>query len=243
MIHYHGLPVTPATAAARLLSGRHGFVSFMHSDQLDVAMDCCQSFAVDNGAFTAWRAGRPVTDWSGYYAWVESLKSHPGFDFAVIPDVIDGDEVANDNLIRQWPHERQFSAPVWHMHESIERLFDIAHHWDRVCIGSSGVFARIGTPQWWARMADAMNAICDPCGRPPCRLHGLRMLDPSVFSKFPFASADSTNVGRNIGIDSAWRGTYQPPTKEWRADLLAARIEQHNSSGAWVRQPIQEALI
>jgi hypothetical protein len=39
------------------------------------------------------------------------------------------------------------------------------------------------------------------------RLHGLRMLNPEVFSRLPFASADSTNIGRNIGIDQAWRGT------------------------------------
>lgn len=243
MIHYHGLPITPATAAARLLQGRHAFVSFAHPVQLEIAQELCQSFAVDNGAFSAWKSGKPITDWKPFYAWVDELKTHPGFDFAVIPDVIDGDEVANDDLIREWPHEPHLSAPVWHMHESIERLFDLANFWPRVCIGSSGAYATIGNSLWWARIGEALNAICDESGRPACRLHGLRMLDPEVFTRLPFASADSTNVGRNIGIDSAWRGTYQPPDKEWRADLLAARIEAHNSSDRWMRVAVQEALI
>ena len=53
MIHYHGLPITPATAAAKAVEAGHAFVSFAHADQLGVAVECCQSFAVDNGAFSA----------------------------------------------------------------------------------------------------------------------------------------------------------------------------------------------
>ncbi|MGK9559302.1 hypothetical protein O6495_24055, partial [Salmonella enterica subsp. enterica] len=45
------------------------------------------------------------------------------------------------------------------------------------------------------------------------------------------ASADSTNVARNIGIDSAWKGTYSPQSKETRAYVLAERIESFNSTG------------
>jgi hypothetical protein len=37
MIHYHGLPITPATAAVRAVSGGHAFVSFRHADQLSAA--------------------------------------------------------------------------------------------------------------------------------------------------------------------------------------------------------------
>ena len=54
MIHYHGLPITPATAALRAISGGHAFISFMHPDQLTIALESSQSFAVDNGAFSAW---------------------------------------------------------------------------------------------------------------------------------------------------------------------------------------------
>lgn len=88
-------------------------------------------------------------------------------------------------------------------------------------------------------MAEAMNAVCDRDGLPICRLHGLRMLNPEVFSRLPLSSADSTNIAQNIGIDSAWRGTYMPPDKEWRALTLAERIESENAADLWDTKPVQ----
>ena len=74
-----------------------------------------------------------------------------------------------------------------------------------------------------------MRTVCDDAGRPVCKLHGLRMLDPRIFSRFPFSSADSTNIGRNIGLDTKWTGPYQPPTKESRVQLMRARVEATNA--------------
>lgn len=54
MIHYHGLPITPETAAAAAIGGGHAFVSFSDPRQLALAAQVCQSFAIDNGAFSAW---------------------------------------------------------------------------------------------------------------------------------------------------------------------------------------------
>lgn len=233
MIHYHGLPITPDSAAAEVLSGRHAFVSYRHPSQLELAFEVCQSVAVDNGAFTAWKKGTPIKDWNPFYEWVENIKRHPAFDFAVIPDVIDGDEVANDNLVAEWPHDRHQGSPVWHMHESIERFYNLCHEWPRVCIGSSGAFSKIGTPQWWGRMSAALNEVVNKRGYPPCKLHGLRMLNPAIFTKIPFSSVDSTNIGRNIGIDKSWKGNYMPPDKPWRARVMAARIESHNGAQSW----------
>jgi hypothetical protein len=68
------------------------------------------------------------------------------------------------------------------------------------------------------------------------------MLDPEIFSRLPFASADSTNIGRNIGIDSAWRGTYTPPTKEARATLIRQRIEATNAPAVWGKLPDDDQL-
>lgn len=245
---YHGLPVWPATAAAKVTRGRHVFVSLAHPEQTEIALELSQSFALDNGAFSAWMSGKPVSDWSDYYRWVAELHRHPGFDFAVIPDVIDGDEEDNDALIEEWPwivepRTLSIGAPVWHMHESIHRLLRLARTWPRICIGSSGQYATVGSPRWWVRIAEAMNAVCDKDGQPICKLHGLRMLNPDVFSRLPLASADSTNVAQNIGIDSAWRGSYQPPTKDWRALILAERIESHNSASIWEQTPIQGCLL
>ena len=233
MLHYHGLPITPATAAVQAVSAGHAFVSFRHPGQLGVAVEVCQSFAVDNGAFSAWKAGEPVRDWSAFYSWAESCRLIPSCDFAVIPDVIDGSEADNDALLSEWPLAKWFGAPVWHMHESLDRLERLASSWPRVCIGSSGEFATVGTSAWWGQMARAMRVVCNDDGEPMVRLHGLRMLNPEVFRHLPFASADSTNIGQNIGIDQAWRGAYTPPTKEARAAVMRARIEAHNAPTRW----------
>ncbi len=233
MIHYHGLPITPETAALAAIGGGHAFVSFAHPGQLAIAAHSCQSFAVDNGAFSAWKRGEPVQDWGPFYEWAGQCKLIPSCDFAVVPDVIDGSELENDALLAEWPLPKWFGAPVWHMHESMERLERLASGWPRVCIGSSGAFASIGTSAWWGRIAQAMRVVCDDDGRPMCKLHGLRMLNPEIFARLPFASADSTNIGRNIGIDQAWKGTYTPPTKEARALLMRQRIESQNAPVRW----------
>jgi hypothetical protein len=239
VIHYHGLPITPETAAASAIGAGHAFVSFSDTRQLALATSVCQTFALDNGAFGAWRAGKPITDWSEFYRWARECKRIPSCDFAVIPDVIDGDEKANDELLREWPLPKHFGAPVWHLHESLARLQTLVKDWPRVCLGSSGDFAVIKTASWWRRMAQAMHAACDEDGCPLTRLHGLRMLDPEVFTRFPFSSVDSTNIGRNVGIDQAWRGSYQPATKEARAAVMRGRIEAHNAPARWDFMPVE----
>lgn len=233
MIHYHGLPITPATAAVKAIETGHAFISYAHSDQLGLAVEVCQSFAVDNGAFSAWKSGSPIKDWSNFYGWAEQCKRIPACDFSVIPDVIDGSEADNDTLLAEWPHGNWFGAPVWHLNESIARLERLAADYPRVCFGSSGQYANIGTTEWWVQMAVAIRAISDKDGRPLVKIHGLRMLNPSIFTKFPFASADSTNIGRNIGIDQSWKGNYMPPSKEVRAQVMRTRIESYNAPARW----------
>lgn len=247
MIHYHGLRINPATAAARAITAGHAFVSFIDTQQFGLVLEVCQTFAVDNGAFSAWRSGEPVTDWSRFYEWIAEVHRYPQFDFAVIPDVIDGDEAANDALLDEWAWKETapwVGAPVWHLHESLERLERLALTYPRVCLGSSGAYAVIGTPQWFNRMAEAMDVICDREGRPVCKIHGLRMLNTDIFRRFPFASADSTNIARNVGIDSKWLGMLPPMTKESRAQVMRERIEAYQAPTFWERQyaPIQQGL-
>jgi hypothetical protein len=153
-------------------------------------------------------------------------------DWCLIPDIIDGSEDDNADLVKRWPLRKEWSVPVWHMHESVGYLRFLAQSFARVAIGSSGEFMTIGNPRWWSRMGEAMAAICDD-GRPRVKLHGLRMLDPVVFSHLPLSSADSTNVARNIGIDKAWTGAYAPASKAVRARILIDRIESHGSASEW----------
>lgn len=238
MIPYHGCPMTPESAAAVIAAGRHAMVSFANPEQVNLMFECCQSVALDNGAYPLWRSGKTVDDWKPYYAWVSYWAKHPSFDFALIPDVIDGTERENDNLIAVWPLGKFKGCPVWHLHESLQKLQRLCEFWPRVAIGSSGEYAQIGTGQWWNRMGEAMNVAC-PFGYPMAKLHGLRMLDTEVFSRFPFSSADSTNVARNIGIDQKWKGTYQPANKAGRGVVMANRIEAFQSCASWTKMDTQ----
>lgn len=191
-IHYHGTPISPREVLYRL-AGRHFCVSFAAPQDVEICHRIGQSVMLDNGAFSLWRAGKQ-TDWPGYYAWCERWLDCRT-TWAVVPDVIDGDEAANDALVAQWPFGIQQGSPVWHLHESIERLIRLCGHWPRVCIGSSGQYATVGNERWHARMADAMNRLCGN-GPPPCALHMLRGMSLSG-SHYPFASVDSTDVARN----------------------------------------------
>lgn len=237
MIAYHGGPITPADVARQLWTRRHAFVSYEHPDQLQIAAEVAQSFALDNGAFSAWKRGAAV-DWAGYIDFVTDWMRHPGFDFAVIPDVIDGGEQENDELLDRWCALglQGVGVPVWHLHEDLSRLLTLCDSFPRVALGSSGIYSDPGSPQWWQRMGAALDEICDDMGRPRCKLHGLRMLDPTIFSQLPLASADSTNVARNIGIDAKWdRAPYAPRSKAMRALIIADRIEHHASAATWQR--------
>lgn len=241
MIHYHGLPITPATAAVSAINVGHAFVSFRHKSQWSLAVDVCQSYAIDNGAFSAWMAEETVTNWEQYYEWAYECMITPNCDFAVIPDVIDGDEAANDKLLNEWPLPKWFGAPVWHMHENLDRLARLTVEYPRVCIGSSGEFSTVGNEIWWQRIGEAMSQCCNMAGQPLCKLHGMRMLNPEIFTKIPLSSADSTNIGRNVGIDQNWKnGNYLPTTKEARAAVMRLRIESQNSPARWTFSNQQE---
>lgn len=192
--------------------------------------EICKSFVFDNGAFSIWTKGGTL-DTQGYYAWCDVWHRHPGFTWALIPDVIDGDEEANDALLEEWPSHLE-GVPVWHLHESLERLQQLARDWKTVALGSSGEWRSPGTAAWWLRMGAALRSICDIYGRPTCRLHGLRMLNPKVFGEMPLASADSTNASVNGGAKDRF-GMYLPPSAGQRSAVIGNRIESFNSSSTW----------
>ena len=238
MKHYHGTPIGGKRQdVARFLQGRHALVPFPRPDDAGIVADVCKSFVFDNGAFTVWKQGGQL-DVEGYVRWVDDWHRHPGFEWALIPDVIEGSEEENDRLLEAWPLHLP-GVPVWHLHESLERLKRLAAQWSTVALGSSGQWATPGTAGWWRRLADAMDAICDEHGRPLCRLHGLRMLNPAIFTRLPLASADSTNAAVNCGSVSRF-GMYTPPTAAQRAAVIAERIEAHNSAATWVRTAIRQ---
>lgn len=246
MIHYHTGPLGGSNEqAARFWIGRHGLLSFAYPETLPIIAECCQSFALDNGAFTSWKQRKPL-DLDGFAKWVGEWFRHPGFDWHLAPDVIDGSEAENDRLLAAWttgyPGAIAKPVPVWHLHESIARLQRLCGAFPTVALGSSGQWATPGTDGWWQRMSEAMTAICDENGRPMCKLHGLRMLSPDIFQHLPLASADSTNAARNSrGASKARFGIYPPPTVWERAAVIADRVETYNSAAAWTADAWQYA--
>ena len=244
MIHFHGTPIGGSNQdAARFLMGRHALIPFKRPANLGAALDVCQSIVLDNSAFSFWRAGEGEVDVSAYHQWVHTLAGHPSLDWCLIPDKIDGTEKENADLVHLWLRigSKVESVPVWHLHESLDWLEWLAENFRTVALGSSGQWATPGTSDWWQRMGQAMDRITDDQGRPRCRLHGLRMLDPAIFSHLPLTSADSTNVAVNNGAQSRF-GMYPAPTAHQRSAVIADRIEAHNSAAFWAGMPQQTCL-
>jgi len=237
MRHIHGTPIGGTRQdVVRFLAGRDALVPSPRRDDMGAVAEVCRSFVFDNGAFSVWKRGE-VLDVEDYTRWTEQWHRHPGFEWALIPDVIEGNEADNDAMLRDWPRHLP-GVPVWHMHEDLGRLNRLCREWRTVALGSSGQWASPGTSAWWQRIAAAMKVCCDELGRPKAKLHGLRMLDPAIFTRLPLASADSTNAAVNCGSLDRF-GMYLPPTAAQRAAVIADRIEQHNSAPVWTSAPVQ----
>lgn len=206
-IHYHGTPITGGptivddsgrrvpNAAFLSMAGRCFCVSFAAPGQIKLAHDIGQSVMHDNGRFTAWQKGEKICeDWRPYYRWVEPLIAN-AVHWAVIPDEIEADAEVQDALLKQWPFGDR-GAPVWHLHEPLDRLYRLCDEHKRVCFGSSAEYAVVGADIWRERMDDAFNGLEQRHGRRLPWLHMLRGMQ-AVRWDYPFASVDSTDVGRN----------------------------------------------
>jgi len=207
MIHYHGTPITPRAALATML-GRHFCVSFAAPGDLAWCLRHGASVMLDNGAFSAWTKGRAM-DWPAFYRWAEPHLRHP--HWAVIPDVIAGDEADNDVLLAGCPLPRELAAPVWHMHESLTRLARLADTFPRVCIGSSGIYATPGTDGWVGRI-DAAWSMLASTGRWPW-VHMLRAMKEAGAGPWPFRQrrqhehrAQPCRRSRQAGADTGAHG-------------------------------------
>jgi hypothetical protein len=190
-IHYHGTPISPMTALYEL-AGRCFCVSVVRPDDVRRCHQIGQSVMLDNGAFSAWKQGRP-TNWPAYYAWAEEWLAFPE-TWAVIPDHIDAGADAQDRLLLEWPFGFK-GAPVWHLDEPIERLVQLCDEWPRVCCGSTKAYAEVMSDPWRRRMDDAFDAIAQRHHLLP-KIHMLRGMT-CCGERWPFASVDSTDIARN----------------------------------------------
>lgn len=234
MIHYHGTPIGgKAHEAANFMDGRFVLIPWKNKDDLSRAMECSRGFIIDNSAFSFWST-KETPDWRLYANWVNETARHPRFNWAIIPDVIDGSEEENDSLIESWKSWSSVEGvPVWHMHENLDRLFRLCCNYDRVAIGSSGQWPTPGVGSWWDRMDEAFDRIVDEQGYPIAKIHGLRMLRRDIIERYPLASADSTNAAQNGNREGKKIecGTF------WGQMTLARRIEQAQSPSKWISHP------
>lgn len=191
-LHYHGTPITPATELIKL-AGRHFCVSHAAPQQVKACHQIGQSVMLDNGAFSAWKSGKPITDWTPFLRWADEWLDHPT-TWAVIPDSVEGGEDEQERLIALWPFGDR-GVPVWHLHEPLDRLLTLLDAWPRVCMGSSAEYKDVLSPAWERRMDEAWREIGRRHRRTPW-VHMLRGLQ-LVRHRWPFASVDSTDIARN----------------------------------------------
>lgn len=221
-IHYHGTPIGPIRELLTL-RGRHFCVSHAAPANVTRVHKIGQSVMLDNGAFSKWKKGKE-TDWLAYYAWCDEWLDYPT-TWAVIPDVIEANEEVQDDLLRQWPFKYR-GAPVWHMHEDINRLLTLLDTWPRVCIGSSKEYAIVLSPEWSRRMDQCWNSIIKRHTRLPWihMLRGMQLVD----HRWPFASLDSTDIAQShhrehnsaLKLADRWDGKQCPASWKRRPEQL-----------------------
>lgn len=190
-LHYHGTPISPRAELLKM-AGKSFCVSFAEPRDGDWCLQNAQAVMWDSGAFTAFTQGKQV-EWARYYEWLEPRLGHP--HWAVIPDVIDGTVEAQRALVAEWPFDLWLGAPVWHMGLPVDYLLELTDQWPRVCFGSSGRYWQVGSADWERRADEAFNAMAKRGPLP--WVHMLRGL-ALAGDRWPFASADSTNVARNF---------------------------------------------
>jgi hypothetical protein len=214
-MHYHGTPITPRSAL-QSLAGRNFCVSFAAPADIAECHRIGQSVMLDNGAFSVWRRGLTV-DWEAWVKWAQPWLDYKT-TWAVLPDVIGGSEDENDHLAATyaWMVAPGAVAPVWHLHESFRRLERLCAAYGRVCFGSSGAFATVGSVAWHRRVSGAFDRIADPSGAVPW-IHMLRGMSLAG-TQYPFASVDSTDVAQNhnrpqntaLSMADRWDGLNNP---------------------------------
>lgn len=242
MIKYHGTPITPISVFNEVSEGRNLLVSWANPQDIKRACAMGDKIILDNGAFTFWNKKKKV-NWDEYYEWI--IHYYARIEHFFIPDVIDGTEEENDELIEKYFKEcvaiermcdfwfnidyTSKGIPVWHIHESFERLSILMDKFDYIAFGSSAEYSKLGTEKWHTRMNEAMKVVCDNDGKPKVKIHMLRCLDPKIFTKYPFYSGDSTNVARNHN------------RKGWKP--IMNRIEAFDSSEKYkFRKQVQKDL-
>jgi hypothetical protein len=136
MIAHHGGPFTDSTIAVGIWRRHHAIISFARNEQIGIAAEYASSFVRITEPSRCGELVSVALPGTRTIAGSRPRENHPGFDFPIIPDVIDGSEEENDDLLAEWPFFD--GVPVYHLHESLDRLLRFANSYSRIARGSSG---------------------------------------------------------------------------------------------------------
>ena len=192
MIHYHGTPISPVAELLKM-KGRHFCVSFADPRDADRCQQIGQSVLFDNGAFSAFTRGHNF-DRLGYIEWLRPRLFHP--HKAICPDIIGGTEDDQRKALEDWPFPKEMSLPVWHLGLDMFYLAELVDEWPCVAFGSSAEYWKVGSERWCGRVDYAFDILSKHRHLP--WVHMLRGLSVASKGRWPFASADSINIGRNF---------------------------------------------
>lgn len=210
-----GLPITPVRHLAEV-AGSSFCVSYATRDKLGNQLDQAiaavgddEILLVDNGAFSAWRSGVPM-DVDGFARWAADIMARCPQAVAVVPDVIDGDAAANDEMLVDFRGavlelglvlDPDRTMAVWHMHEPLDRLTGLVEAgYMYLAIGSSGEYAQPGTPAWHERIGQAMAVLDELVAESngAYRRPWLHMMRAQAEAhRYDFDSSDSCNLAVN----------------------------------------------
>jgi hypothetical protein len=222
-----GTPLTPKRLL-HSLAGSSFCVSHYRPDDLE---DCIQLVGqdeillLDNGAFSFWKQGKGRINRWRFWNWANEIQARSPQAVAVIPDVIEGDEL--ENLVEcSWALREglaefpERTMAIWHMDESLDQLAKLCRLLNFVGIGSCAQFdIQRKRKEFRTRIRQA-SAVIDQVEREHNRrpwvhlMRGLGIFDELV----RFESADSTNVAVN-------HHRYKAEHGDDRARYLKSRVE------------------
>jgi len=203
MLHYHGTPITRRDPHLEKLRGRHFCVSFAHPYDANWCIEHGQSIMWDNGAFTAYTKGKQF-DKEGYIKWLDDKLY--GANWAVVPDIIGGSVEDQKSYMEGWPYPDHISCYVWHMDLPMSWLEELCKEKPNIAFGSSGQYWKVLSPEWKDRADEAWETIEKVGNRN--RVHMMRGLKVCGH-RWPFASADSSNIARNHGSHAVKKCTRE----------------------------------
>lgn len=256
---YHGTPITPDRLLEQLTVGVYCFcVSYWRPDQIELVCKIARKVMIDCGAFSIWMANRRAMEkWikggrvgpepvpaivdaafrAAYYVFCRVwLAVAPPGSWFVIFDEIDAGSQVQDALLDEVPEDLLPHAwPVWHMDEPVDRAIRLLLRFGRCCIGSTGEFITVGSPDWRKRMDELFNAVAATFygpGLPPLHmLRGLQCQMPDY--DYPFDRMDSTNLGRNHNRMAVQVGDLAGMSKQQLFEAALQRWEMANCPRTW----------